>query len=402
MKCFHHIVLLCSILFAAVASESTPILSNRVEAAKQGKGVEAADAVRNLRKRNKTTKKKNTSKKNLTPTLSPVVLPTLSPTGSVTKSPVGIGNGDDLVFIERCSDFSGDYNDSCRTCLGQGCSWTQQYKDCSDSCNVADVVCVRDETHEYPITIMVPEPIPTVVVPEFEFDPNNRNRRSLLSFEDNKSYVCYTVSLDENNQNMCSNAGKTGGCVACRTTPLLGSYMYPFNAPTCGYSKDQGCYAVAIPQLEPPEPLFCEFPKECTKWPNLLGWNSEQAQIYLFNIYGNKPNVRIELIGPEDLFTSDIRLDRIRLFYNVDEIIDEIPRTEHSNCTAALPKEWTEWPEFIGQDWEEAKMYLSDAYYALDILVVYEKDPVTSDYRLDRVFLFYDLNGKISKVPRVG
>merc|ERR1711935_21243 len=50
--------------------------------------------------------------------------------------------------IEKCSGFSGDNNESsCFTCLGQGCSWIQQLKECLDSCEdaPADVSCVKDD-----------------------------------------------------------------------------------------------------------------------------------------------------------------------------------------------------------------------------------------------------------------
>merc|ERR1712194_343714 len=264
----------------------------------------------------------------------------------------------------------------------------------------ADVGYVKDDEHEYPITAIELEPITTI-------DPDN-TRRSLLSFPDNKSFVCYTVSLNERNNIMCSNASETGGCAACRTTPLLDTFLYPLNPPTCKYSNDQGCYAIANPQLEPPEPLFCDFPNNCTTWPELLGWNNEQARIYLLNIYGEEiygeeQNIEIQMIGPGDLYTEDIQLNRIRLFYNDDDIIDKIPRTEHSDCNGtALPKEGTKWPEFMEKDAKDMKGILSNAYSDLVIILVNENDPVTNDYLIDRVFLFHNLEGKISKVPMVG
>jgi hypothetical protein len=205
-------------------------------------------------------------------------------------------------------------------------------------------------------------------------------------------------------ESKCADKGFEGGiCLVLPDNPINpGILLDP--KPACRDLKKKMTKKPTSEPTSPPDVLPTPFPKNCTEWPELLGWELLDAHIYLSNIYGKSPDVEIVVIGPDDSVTEDIRLNRIRLFYNKALTIIKIPRTEHSNCGggAPLPKEGTEWPRLVGQGWEEAKEYLSNAYNALNIYAMNETTPVTSDYRLDRVFLFHDSKGKISIVPRVG
>jgi hypothetical protein len=63
-----------------------------------------------------------------------------------------------------------------------------------------------------------------------------------------------------------------------------------------------------------------------------------------------------------------------------------------------------EWPQLVGETGEEAKQVLETMYGvdAFDIYILHENDPVTKDYRFDRIRLFTDDDGIVVQSPRIG
>ena len=59
-------------------------------------------------------------------------------------------------------------------------------------------------------------------------------------------------------------------------------------------------------------------------------------------------------------------------------------------------------PELLGKPWQEAEAAIRASHPALRVIPLGQNSPVTRDYRLDRVRVFYDEEGKVSSVPRTG
>jgi len=164
--------------------------------------------------------------------------------------------------------------------------------------------------------------------------------RSLLKFDGKASKMCYDFKLDQKNEELCNAAGE-GGCDECVGTEL---YTAPgtiyLSPPTCKYF---------------PKGNYCA-PKDCD------GTGCAQD-------------------------TCD----------GVDPIFNPSP---------VLPPPDTVWPELKGEKSKFGEEYLNKKYGkgTLQIQVVREGDPISMDYRTNRVRLFVDnLEDKIIvRVPRIG
>ena len=62
----------------------------------------------------------------------------------------------------------------------------------------------------------------------------------------------------------------------------------------------------------------------------------------------------------------------------------------------------TSWPELVNVSGESAKKLIEEANPNLKVQIVPENSMVTMDYRMDRVRIFVDANGMVSKPPRIG
>lgn len=60
------------------------------------------------------------------------------------------------------------------------------------------------------------------------------------------------------------------------------------------------------------------------------------------------------------------------------------------------------WPELEGKTGEEAKRVIQEQYPYLNIYIVPENSPVIMDYRTDRVWVFINTDGIVTRTPRVG
>mmetsp|Transcript_19747 Transcript_19747/g.55801 ORF Transcript_19747/g.55801 Transcript_19747/m.55801 type:complete len:123 (+) Transcript_19747:91-459(+) len=60
------------------------------------------------------------------------------------------------------------------------------------------------------------------------------------------------------------------------------------------------------------------------------------------------------------------------------------------------------WPEVVGMSGEDAKAAILADDDSLKVQVVPEGSMMTMDYRLDRVRVFVDSNGKVTQEPRLG
>ncbi|KAL3905611.1 MAG: hypothetical protein SGILL_009608 [Bacillariaceae sp.] len=101
---------------------------------------------------------------------------------------------------------------------------------------------------------------------------------------------------------------------------------------------------------------------------------------------------------------------------NNNNITDREESSEENDATASPPKdkddtvvkdtppELLEWPELMGMNGEAAKAQLEQQYPDENyfIQIVHELDPVTKDFRFDRIRLFVDDDGNVSVSPRVG
>lgn len=60
------------------------------------------------------------------------------------------------------------------------------------------------------------------------------------------------------------------------------------------------------------------------------------------------------------------------------------------------------WPEHLGELGTDASVKIQEAFPNLRVSVLPEDAMVTMDFRLDRVRVFVDSNGRVSKVPSLG
>jgi Potato inhibitor I family len=70
-----------------------------------------------------------------------------------------------------------------------------------------------------------------------------------------------------------------------------------------------------------------------------------------------------------------------------------------SNMTPDVPSSF---PELVGLTGEQAKADLTAKYPALKVYVLREGSIVTMDYRMDRVRIFVDEDGVVSRPPKLG
>jgi glutamate dehydrogenase/leucine dehydrogenase len=80
---------------------------------------------------------------------------------------------------------------------------------------------------------------------------------------------------------------------------------------------------------------------------------------------------------------------------NADEFI--VGTTMDATSTTAK----TSWPEVVGENGQVAKAEIAQAT-GFSVQVVPEGSMVTMDYRVDRVRIFVDGSGNVSKPPRIG
>ncbi len=62
----------------------------------------------------------------------------------------------------------------------------------------------------------------------------------------------------------------------------------------------------------------------------------------------------------------------------------------------------SDWTHLVGIPGEDAKNIILTEDSTLNVIVLPENSPVTRDYRLDRVRVFVNSEGKVSHVPRKG
>ena len=62
-----------------------------------------------------------------------------------------------------------------------------------------------------------------------------------------------------------------------------------------------------------------------------------------------------------------------------------------------------EWEELVGATGEEAKQQIEEERSDLErVEVIPEGAPVTRDFRIDRVRIFVDAEGRVVRIPKVG
>jgi len=210
------------------------------------------------------------------------------------------GDGDDPVDFEQCSDFSGEFDDACGTCLQQGCAWVDAMSLCADSCT----------------SLNVPADVGCSILPE--------DRRSLLLLEIDgpASEICLQLNLDKKNNQICTAAGNEGGCEKCVSTSIASlPDTVHITEPTCQYHSAgkagiNGCLAVADWYMEPGTTT-------CTEWPELLEKTADEGKKFLFDIYGTE--LKIMVVNPGDSVIADYLPNRVRLYVNEIQIIIKIP-----------------------------------------------------------------------------
>ncbi|CAF0903287.1 unnamed protein product [Adineta ricciae] len=131
-----------------------------------------------------------------------------------------------------------------------------------------------------------------------------------------------------------------------------------------------------------------------TSFPELVGRSSREAVAYL-SARGLSP----VLVRPNQPMTMDYRMDRVRV------VVDPSRRIVIQTPTVALPRgigtRPTSFPELVGRSPIEAITYLTSR--GLKPALVLPNQPVSMDYRTDRVRLVTDLSRRrVIETPRVG
>ena len=87
-----------------------------------------------------------------------------------------------------------------------------------------------------------------------------------------------------------------------------------------------------------------------------------------------------------------IKSDSI-VFY--DDVGNELKRIEPES-------EIKKWPELVGVCGSCAKKIIQNSNECLNVIVLPEDSPVTTDYRLDRVRIYVDNDEIVTKTPMIG
>ncbi|KAH7577636.1 hypothetical protein ACOSQ2_001397 [Xanthoceras sorbifolium] len=62
----------------------------------------------------------------------------------------------------------------------------------------------------------------------------------------------------------------------------------------------------------------------------------------------------------------------------------------------------TSWPEMVGKNGEEAAAKIERENVNVDAIVLLDGTPVTMDFNCNRVWVWVNRHGKVTRVPRTG
>ncbi|KAJ4829506.1 hypothetical protein Tsubulata_026265 [Turnera subulata] len=60
------------------------------------------------------------------------------------------------------------------------------------------------------------------------------------------------------------------------------------------------------------------------------------------------------------------------------------------------------WPELVGEKGENAEAVIEKENKLVNAIVLREGTPVTKDFRCDRVWVWVDEHGTVTRAPRIG
>ncbi|RWR87886.1 Proteinase inhibitor [Cinnamomum micranthum f. kanehirae] len=123
-------------------------------------------------------------------------------------------------------------------------------------------------------------------------------------------------------------------------------------------------------------------------WPELLGVAGEVAKR---TIEEENPLVTAQIVTEGSSIILDVRCDRVWVWVDETGIVTRVPMIGKSV-----------WPELLGVDGEVAKSTIEEENSLVTAQIVTEGTIVTQDFRCDRVWVWVDETGIVTRVPQIG
>ncbi|KAF8394317.1 hypothetical protein HHK36_020524 [Tetracentron sinense] len=125
-----------------------------------------------------------------------------------------------------------------------------------------------------------------------------------------------------------------------------------------------------------------------SSWPELVGAYGEVAVAIIVR---ENPKVGAVIVKEGMMVTMDYRCDRVWVWVNKYGIVKQTPQIGKNS-----------WPELVGENGETAAAKIEKENHNVDAIVLLEGTPVTKDFRCNRVWVWVDEKGNVTRAPRIG
>ncbi|KAH7522175.1 hypothetical protein FEM48_Zijuj07G0110300 [Ziziphus jujuba var. spinosa] len=123
-------------------------------------------------------------------------------------------------------------------------------------------------------------------------------------------------------------------------------------------------------------------------WPELVG---KQGKFAEETIEKENPNVNAEIVLEGTGVTKDFRCDRVWVWVDGYGTVTRVP---------VIGKDT--WPELLGKQGKFAEEVIEKENSHVDAQIILEGTIVTQEFRCDRVRVWVDNYGTVTRVPRIG
>jgi len=133
-----------------------------------------------------------------------------------------------------------------------------------------------------------------------------------------------------------------------------------------------------------------------------LPYSTNQIQAY------RTYSISAKIVGTNDqlLYIND---QNIRISFNsnnqrpiIDVPVIQVSQSSDITNNNQMEFEGKQWPELVGRSGEEAVRIIKQQSGLTNVIIVRQGQPITMDYRIDRVRVFVDDRGIVTSAPRTG
>ncbi|CAF3787965.1 unnamed protein product [Rotaria sp. Silwood1] len=192
--------------------------------------------------------------------------------------------------------------------------------------------------------------------------------------------------------------GRANPSTSGRHFILTGRVTFPEGSPTP--IESDGTLTVELQDISLPDrppKVVATGTSKVIQFPVVFGISYSSNQIVDKHTYALKANIRNE--NGELLYTNEVPLRVTSLNVDLDYRI-EVP-VRLAEKTTPVPEK-SEWPELVGRNGQEAIRIIKKQTGFKDVITVKEGSVMTTDYRTNRVRIFVDKRGIVTRVPTVG